>query len=38
MSRIFAAGSILLIDKSQTDALLPLLIDALETTANAHSE
>jgi HEAT repeat protein len=30
MSRILAAGSILLIDKSQTDALLPLLIEALE--------
>jgi HEAT repeat protein len=31
MSRILAAGSILLIDKSQTDALLPLLTNALES-------
>ena len=31
MSRILAAGSIMMIDKTQTDAMLSLLIDALES-------
>ena len=31
MSRILAAGSIIRIDKSQTDALIPLLTNALES-------